>query len=265
MTARLCDPHALQRSVLIGCFGWVRQFVRVSFLWYFARVLDFVDCTGALHSFSQRLKYFLRSEEDMLISNSRLISMIAATLAATAVSAGEDGRTGPTPFTGPALDEALADMNTHLQSRYAQYDMLANLDAAPAQDFVVVAQATAETPLEIPEAEVTGFGVAIGGGQSLDLHLAAFNDDLQSQGSDLFLRVVRAEVTNFENIASDVKSGPSEFRGRVRDDPSLDARMSDLSLGLREFNQREERLNPAQPAVTGASFDQYGDSLKLLF
>lgn len=197
-------------------------------------------------------------------AKARPISLILAAVSATALSAGSDGLTGPTPFTGAALDQALADMNQQLQSRYAQYDMLANLDAVPAQDFVMVAQATAEAPLARSEAEMTEFGVAIGSGQSLDLHLVALNEELQSQGEDLFLRVVRAEVTNFRDIAADVKRGPSEFQGSVRDDPSLDARMSDLSAGLRDFDGREERLNPAQPAVTGTSFDQYGASLKLL-
>ncbi|SDC14764.1 hypothetical protein SAMN04488239_101294 [Ruegeria marina] len=150
----------------------------------------------------------------------------------------------------------MANMNAHLQTRYRQYDMLANLDAVPSRDFVVGATATVETPLATPAAEVTGFGPSINGGTSLDLHLAAFNDDLATHGDDLFLRMVRVEVTGFADIAADIKRGPTEISGRVRYDATLDARMSALGEGLRDFDRRAGHLNPAQLAVTDESFDQ---------
>ena len=200
----------------------------------------------------------------MLTLTSRSI-IIAFVLAAPMAQAGPDGRVGPSPFTDAALDQALSDMNAHLQARYSMDEMLTHLDVAPTADFVSVSVASAATPLDRPFAGQTEFGPAISGGASLNTHLVSFNQDLQNRGDDLFLRVARSQVTGFAEIARDVAKGPSDFIGVVRDDPTLDARMHDLNAGLVEFDLRARRLNPAQSAVTGASFDNYGDALKLMF
>ena len=56
----------------------------------------------------------------MLNAILRSFAGVAAVVVASGALAGPDGRTGPTPFTGAALDRALSDMNAQLQARYAQ-------------------------------------------------------------------------------------------------------------------------------------------------
>ena len=167
-------------------------------------------------------------------------AILAGTLAATSAGAGAmDGRTGPETMTGDQLDIALMHLNDHLQAHYAQQDMLAQLDAVPAQDFVTVAVASASTPLDQVTPEQGAFGYEIGDGASLMLHLASFNEERVTRGDDLFIRIARAEtgkLPGFDAIARDNFAGFGT--GPIMNDPTLDAGMAALHKGLREFEER---------------------------
>lgn len=199
-----------------------------------------------------------------------LLSRAACATGALAICAGmamaDDGRTGPAVFTGDILDHKLASMNDWLQDRYRQEDMLAHLDETPAADFVTVAAAVSETPLDPPRLAGGAFGPPVFDGRTLNLHLAAFNADLQGRGDDLFLRIATAaagRAPDFEAVARDHRRITPDFLGLVQDDPSLDRQMDLLAEGLRHFEIREERLYRAAPAVTQDSFDRYTSALRL--
>ncbi len=159
----------------------------------------------------------------------------------------------------------MTDLNDYLQAKYAQEEMLANLDAAPQSDFVTIAAAVSTAPMDAPSSEAGAFGWQITGGNSLDLHLAAFNEEVLGRGDDLFIRIAKVETgkaIDFRDVASDVYAGQA-FDGRIMNDPTLEAELKALHRGLAEFEARAERLGQAVPAVTDDSFDRYIESLRL--
>lgn len=175
------------------------------------------------------------------------------------------GRHGPIVFRGADLDSAMVSLSDFIRRHDAQYEMLAQLDAVPSQDFRTVASAVATTPFDRDRPDSLEFGWAVTDGASLDLHLAAFNDEVLGRGDDLFIRIATAEAAktmDFGTVASDVYSGLS-VNGRVRDDPTLDNEMQALASGMRQFEDRSTQISRAVPATTDTSFDRYVESLRL--
>ena len=190
------------------------------------------------------------------------LTMVHSIIPATAGDL--DGRTGPTTMKGAQLDIALMRLNTHLQARYVQDEMLAHLDVVPAQDFATVAAATVQSPLDARVSEKGEFGFAVSDGASLVLHLASFNEERVTRGDDLFIRIVRFEAgktPGFESIARDNFAGFSG--GPIMDDRTLNAGMAALAKGMREFEARTARLEQSIQAITDRSFDDYTNALLL--
>ncbi len=197
-----------------------------------------------------------------ILGSAALIALLPASLQAGGVT---DGRAGPVVMTDDMLNHAMTSLNDFLQAKYAQDDALAALDETPANDFAVIASATGETPLDRELEELGSFGWTVSGGRSLDLHLASFNDEVLGREDSLFIRIARSETgkaMTFDQAAADYKSDYLE-RGRIFDDPSLNAELLALSDSMREFDNRLAKIARAVPEVTGTSFERYTDALAL--
>lgn len=196
---------------------------------------------------------------------------LALALAAQGLSAQAmgDGRTGPMVFHDTVLDQSLHAMNDFLQARYAYDAMMASLHTpAPAKDFETVARIVADVPERAAPAS-GGFGTSIVGGQTLDLHLASFNDAREERGEPLFVRVARmaaGTLPDFADVADIPPGVPTDHgfgEGRVHDDPTLNDSMADLFDHMQWQATRDEALRARGSAIRDGSFDRYGDALTL--
>ena len=201
-----------------------------------------------------------------IISSLTILGALVALAPAASLAGGwSDGRTGPVEITGHAIDDAMTALNDFIQAKNAQANMMASLDVVPGPDFETVASAVSAAPFDRAAPNASEFGWTINGGSALDVHLAAFNDDLKTRGQDLFIRIATAETAkgmDFASVASDVYSG-FDGGGRVRDDVTLNAEMQDLLEGMRQFDDRAARVSQAVPQVSGTSFDRYIEALQL--
>lgn len=194
----------------------------------------------------------------------------ALVLSASIVSAQEnaDGRFGPVEFNGHALDRSLQDLNAFLQARYQHDDMMMALMEPPAQDFRETAVASAMAPDTLTTQTIGGFDDAISGDASLNVHLVAFNDQLAERNEPLFVRIANAasdtsiDMTDVAAIAAttDDRMG---FGSEISDDLTLDDNMAMLSENILEKQDKDLKMLDGEDAVTGVSFQRYGEALKL--
>ena len=180
-----------------------------------------------------------------------------------------DGFQGPTVFNDNALNESLHAMNDFLAARYVADDIFASLHAdPPAQEFVAVASAVSHVPEFRANGTRQGFGPSISGGTSLDLHLASFNDEVIGREDPVFMRIARAAggtSIDFAEVGA-VPPVPGDalvFGPPVFDDATLNGQMFALNDLLTRHRERDFELSVAEQATTGASFDLYGEALKL--
>lgn len=180
----------------------------------------------------------------------------------------QGGREGPVVFNDQILNASMEALNHFVQARYAHDDMMASLHApAPQKDFVVVAKAVSAAPAMAPSSVRYGFGPAINGGASLDVHLAAFHDEL-AQPDPLFVRIAVAAGgigLDFAEAGA-VPAAPGDlaaFGPEIWDDETMNEHMFSLADHMLEHAERNATLFPDNPAITGTSFDLYGKSLTL--
>lgn len=196
------------------------------------------------------------------------ISMLALGSTAVLAQASGDGRNGPRVFTGQALDHSLVALNDFLQTRYAHDDVMAALTAPAEADFRDKAVAVASAPDALTTQTRGGFDASISGDTSLDLHLAAFNDELEARGEPLFVRIALAvagnglDMTEAAGLAAttDDRMG---FGPEIADDLTLDDHMLSLADHILEQRAKDLNLSDGSGAVTGLSFDRYGDALNM--
>lgn len=200
---------------------------------------------------------------------------VAAALCAFAATgvcaqASGDGRQGPRVFSDSALDQSLVAMNSFLQKRYAHEDIMASLhETAPESDFRALAQTVSDVPEFRAIETAARFGSEIDGGSGLDIYLANFNEDLAMREDPLFVRIARAaggteidfsEVAAIPPEASDLAA----FGPEIHDDVTLDDHMLSLFDHMLAHTERDAALTASRPdAVSGGSFDRYGEALKL--
>lgn len=186
-------------------------------------------------------------------------------LAAAAPSG--DGWTGPEVFSGAALDQALAGLNDFLKDRYRVDDRMARLGDPEGSDFRATALALGEVPSLAGTARLGGFDGSIRGGASLDLHLAAFNEELQSREEPLFLRIAREAsegLAAMDDAAGLPLAADTGFFGpAVMDDVTLDDSLLALETHLFDQQVRQQALEAGIWAVSDRAVDRYVDTLRL--
>ena len=172
-----------------------------------------------------------------------------------------DGRQGPWRFNDTALNESLHALNDHIQMRYRQDSRLAGLDKVRQQDEAFAdRQAGPERSFKLEM--LSEFGVAIGTGSTLDLHLAAFGTAKTKKGADLFQRVAASETGTLVgmNVFAESYAPDNHLRVHIEDDPTLDAYVAAIREHMLRFGDREARVGHA---ATGASFDALTRALAL--
>lgn len=196
------------------------------------------------------------------------IAMLAIDATDVLAQASGDGRVGPRVFTGQALDESMHALNDFLQSRYAHDDMMAALTEPAEADFRGKAIASASAPEALTRQSLGGFDASISGDASLNLHLAAFNDELEARGDTLFVRIAMAVAGNTLDMAqaaalSATADDRMAFGPEIMDDLTLDDHMLSLADHMLSLREKDLNLSAGSAAVTGLSFDRYGDALNM--
>ena len=172
-------------------------------------------------------------------------------------------------FNDGALNESLHAMNDFLAARYTADDIFASLHSdSPTREFVAVASAVSHVPEFRAIDTRKGFGPSISGGSSLDLHLAAFNEEVIGRDAPVFMRIARAAGgtgIDFAEVGA-VPPAPGDalvFGPAVHDDATLNGQMLALNDLLGQHRDRNFELSVADQATTGASFDLYGKALTM--
>jgi hypothetical protein len=202
-----------------------------------------------------------------------VVAAIGFSSSSVFAEASGDGRTGPSLFTGNALDASLHALNHHIQDKYAQEDMLAALVEPRAPDFAVAAVASAAVPTFIETSEPGAFGYAIVNDKSLNRALELFNTEVAMRGSDVFIRVATEATSKGEAFAiAAVSAGVEEkmaryrdesaavtegFGSTIRDGASLEYSVAALNQRMQDQVDREIRLASAVPPIDGTSFMTY--------
>ncbi|MEP2532046.1 hypothetical protein [Shimia sp.] len=205
------------------------------------------------------------------LSSFTAVSVIVATsVLATGVhaQATADGRTGPLVFNDEVLNQSLTAMNDFLQARYVSEDMIASLSAPAEPNF----NRTVATVVSVPEyrsgVSLGEFLGQINGGEALDMHLAAFNDDIVQREIPLFERIAfTSGGTNFDMREAGglpmVAGDQLAFGPKVSDGVTLQNNLDILSDNMRQHAARVDELSGNGNVITGSDFNLYTASLKL--
>ncbi|MDJ0992726.1 MAG: hypothetical protein QNI90_04075 [Dinoroseobacter sp.] len=178
-----------------------------------------------------------------------------------------DGRIGPRVFSDDALNQSLEALNVFLSARYAHDDIMAALAERPEKDFRTTAVTTASAPEYFNGDSLGGFTGDVNSGSALDVHLAAFNEERMNRGNSLFIKIALAsggydldmrEAGGMPPVPGDLLAfGPS-----VQSDHTLEYNLEVLAVHMVEQDLRNDQLS-GDGAVTGHSFDLYGEALSL--